>query len=272
MTPAYADNAKSARRGFRLDQETGVLTVKDKLKLKSASEVWWFAHTAAEVELGLDGKSAMLRSNGETVKVEVVVPNGALQPVFTVDPAGPLPSSRVVKGEYPDTGKITRLALRFDGVKDLEFSVVFIPAERTTGTAVPAAEIPLNMEMVSVEEGEVAALLDGDWTTVWSARSYAEVDGDKRYESAFIDIDLEKPVMVSALGLGFDTAFQRRYDLKIKVSNDLKNWEQVFHGHSSKQEGEQLFRFVTQTVRYIRIEGVGDERYQNRYNLLKLYK
>jgi len=272
MTPAYADHAKSAHRGFRLDRGTGALTVKDKLKLKAPSEVWWFAHTAAEVELGADGKSATLRSNGEAVKVEIVVPKGAPQPKFTAEPAGPLPSSRVIKGEYPDAGKITRLALRFEGVKAAEFSVVFRPNARTARRSVPTQTIPLNEEMIKVAEGEVEALLDGDWTTVWSANSYVEEDGVKQYESASIEIDLKTPASVSAVGLGFDTAFQRRYDFKVHVSADGETWEQVFHGHSSKLEGEQRFEFAPRKARYVRIEGLGNERYQNRFNLLKLYQ
>ena len=80
MTSAYANHAKSVRRGFKLDRGTGVLTIRDALKLKKPSEVWWFAHTAAEVELNADGRSATLRSNGETVTVEVLVPAGAPQP------------------------------------------------------------------------------------------------------------------------------------------------------------------------------------------------
>ena len=272
MTPAYANDAKSARRGFRLDRGTGALTVRDELKLKAPSEVWWFAHTAAEVEMNPDGKSATLRSNGEEVIVEVIVPAGALQPEFTAKPAGPLSSSRVVEGEYPDAGKITRLALRLDDVKELEFSVVFRPVERTAGPSVPASLIPLTAEMISAEEGDVSALLDGDWTTVWSANSYVEKEGAKKFVPQQIDIDLRKPTGVQAVGLGFDTAFQRRYDFKIHISADGKAWKQVFHGHSSKKEGEQQFHFAPREARFIRIEGLGNERYQNRFNLLKLYR
>lgn len=271
MTPAYANYAKSARRGFRLDRGTGALTIRDDLKLKGASEVWWFAHTAAEVELGPDGKTATLRSNGEIVEVEVVVPAGAPLPEFTAEPAGPLPMSRVVVGEYPDYGKITRLALRFDDAQELNYSVVFRPVERTARRAVPTAEIPLTAEMISVNEGDVSAMLDGDWTTVWSANSYVEEDDAKKFVAAYIEIELKKATEVAAVGLGFDTAFQRRYDFKIHVSKDGKNWTQVFHGHSSKREGEQQFPFDPVEARFVRIEGLGNERYQNRFNGLKLY-
>ena len=272
MTPAYADNAKSARRGFRLDRGTGALTIKDELKLKAPSEVWWFAHTAAEVELNDDERSATLRSNGKEVTVEVIVPAGAPRPEFTAEPAGPLPISRVIEDEYPDAGKITRLALRFGGVKEFDFSVVFRPLERTARRSIPTTLIPLKADMILVEEGDASALLDGDWTTVWSVNSYVEEDGAKQYKSAYIEVDLGTPAKVQAIGLGFDTAFQRRYDFKIHVSKDGKKWEQVFHGHSSKREGEQRFNFSPTEARYIKIEGLGNERYQNRFNLLKLYQ
>ena len=115
-------------------------------------------------------------------------------------------------------------------------------------------------------------LLDGDWTTVWSANSYVEEEGIKRYESAIIEIDLKKTTAVSAIGLGFESAFQRRYDFKIHLSKEGKNWTQVFHGHSSKREGEQRFRFKPQQARFVRIEGLGNERYQNRFNRLNVYE
>lgn len=272
MTPAYADNARSVTRGFKLDCESGTLTVCDRLELKASGEVWSFLHTAAEVELGADGQSATLSSNGKQIRVEVIVPEGSAAPELTARPAGPLPGSRRISGEYPDCGKITRLALRFEDVKELSFSVIFRPVVRTARRAVPTASIPLNAEMVSATEGDITALLDGDWTTVWSANSYTEVGGEKRYASASIEIDLKKPMAVAAVGLGFDTAFQRRTDFKIHISNDGQAWTQVFHGHSSKCEGEQLFRFAPVAARFVRVEGLGNERYQNRFNLLKLYR
>ncbi|VGO22328.1 galactose-binding domain-containing protein [Pontiella sulfatireligans] len=272
MTPAYADAALKVNRGFMLDRYNGNLLVKDELTLKKPSEVWWFAHTAAEVELMEDGKTALLRSNGKTVRLEVIMLKGTPPPVLTAEPARPLPTSRVIVGEYPDAGKITRLALRFDDVKDLKFSVAFRPQEQPDAQAVPAiAEIPLSVQMVRVAEGDASTLLDGDWTTVWSANSYVEEDGEKIFKPQFIEIDLGKSSPVSSVGLGFDTAFQRRYDFKIHVSTDGKTWEQVFHGHSSKREGEQRFHFPAQKARFIKIEGLGNERYQNRYNLLKLF-
>jgi len=271
MTPAYAKDAKSVRRGFRLDRGTGALMIKDALKLKVPSEVWWFAHTAAEVELNDDGKSATLRSNGKEVTVEVIVPQGMPMPVFTAEPARPLSTSRVIVGEYPDAGKITRLALRFDDAKELKFSVAFRPVALPAAATPAIVEIPLSADRVTVEEGDVAALLDGDWTTVWSADSYVEEGGAKRFVSQVVEIDLKQPVSIAAVGLGFDTAFQRCYDFKIKISKDGTTWEQVFHGHSSKREGEQRFHFAPQQARFIKIEGLGNERYQNRFNLLKLY-
>ena len=42
-------------------------------------------------------------------------------------------------------------------------------------------------------------------------------------------------------------------------------------GHNSKREGEQRFHFEPKNVRYLRIEGLGNERFQNRFNELKLF-
>jgi len=272
MTPAYVDQAKSVRRGFMLDRSTGAMLVQDELVLKQPSEVWWFMHTAAEVELKEGGETVVLSSNNKTVEMSVVVPEGIKQPMFIAEPAKPLPSSRVVKGEYPDLGKITRIALHFTGATKLRFAVSLRPGSSDASSFVPVlSEIPLALENITVTEGDAAVLLDGDWTTVWSANSYVEEDGVKRFVPQSIVIDLENPATVRAVGLGFDTAFQRRYDFNIHVSNDGKQWKQVFHGHSGKREGEQRFFFEPERVRFVKVEGLGNERCQNRFSALKLY-
>ncbi|QHI69317.1 discoidin domain-containing protein [Tichowtungia aerotolerans] len=271
MTPAYAAHAKSVRREFRLDSESGELIVKDELRLKNPSKVWWFMHTAAQVELKDEGRIAVLSSNNKQVEVRVEVLEGQPQPRFVAEPARPLPTSRVVRGEYPNEGKITRLALQFPDAQELTFCVALRPLDTPELRMGSVKEIPLAAKNVRVSEGDAAALLDGDRATVWSANSYIEHNGDKQFVSQFIDIELDAPVEVSAVGLGFDTAFQRRYDFNIYVSNDGKTWEQVFHGQSGKQNGEQRFRFAPRQTRFVRIEGLGNERYQNRFNRLKLY-
>jgi hypothetical protein len=296
MTPAYAKDAQSAHRGFMLDRLTGGMLVQDELVLDKPSEVWWFMHTAAEVELKDGGKAAVLSSNNKTLTLTAVVPDGQVQPVFEATKAKPLPGSRVVAGEYPDEGKITRLALHFMDAKELRFAVSLRPGistkvppfisladwhadageklgliAKTTETLPGVAEIPLKPEAVRVTEGDAAALLDSDWTTSWSADSCVEENGNKRFVPKSIQIDLQELIEVRAVGLGFETSFQRRYDFRIELSNDGKIWKQVFYGQSARPEGVQRFYFPPQKARYVKIEGLGNENYQNKYNELKLY-
>ena len=145
----------------------------------------------AEVELKDGGKTVLLSSNNKTLEISAVVPKGVAQPVFSAEPAKPLPTSRIIKGEYPDYGKITRHALHFTEVKELRFAVSLRPGTSEAPSFVELdqwkamdgkksrivtiedepvlSEIPLKPENINVTEGDAAALLDGDWTTVWAA-------------------------------------------------------------------------------------------------------
>jgi hypothetical protein len=61
LTDAYRQNgARRVRRGIKLVDRRALL-VQDELTLDFPSEVWWFVHTRAAIDVAPDGLTATLR-------------------------------------------------------------------------------------------------------------------------------------------------------------------------------------------------------------------
>ncbi|RKN78984.1 heparinase II/III domain-containing protein [Paenibacillus ginsengarvi] len=130
MLPAYARTADAARRGVKL-AERQRLIVQDEFRTNTPSDVWWFMHTRASVQLAEDGRSALLTQNGKRLWVTMTFPKDAPQPaVFEVQEARPLPESPNPKGQTPNTG-IRKLAIRLTGATDVRMAVELVPLGKT---------------------------------------------------------------------------------------------------------------------------------------------
>lgn len=89
LTPAYAGNAKSVKRGVQLLVRKAVL-VQDEVQTERLADLYWFMLTPAEVALAGDGRSAVLSQKGKTMRVRLLSPAEAK---FEVMKCEPLPSS-----------------------------------------------------------------------------------------------------------------------------------------------------------------------------------
>ena len=72
MTDAYKDYAKSAVRGVLFTNNRRELIVRDEVKMKSRTDLWWFAHTKADITLSTDGKPAILSEGGKQMWVGIL--------------------------------------------------------------------------------------------------------------------------------------------------------------------------------------------------------
>jgi len=88
-------------RVLGLVPQRDAVVVTDRLDFGAPTEVWWFAHTRAAIELADDGKSAILRQNGKSLRAVLVSPAGAR---LVVMDATPLPTSPAPLGQNPNTG------------------------------------------------------------------------------------------------------------------------------------------------------------------------
>jgi hypothetical protein len=89
LTAAYRPAATRVRRGVALLERTRVL-VQDEIETPRRTPVWWFMHTAAEIQLEPGGRTAWLRQNGQALRAQLLSPEAA---VFESRGAAPLPGS-----------------------------------------------------------------------------------------------------------------------------------------------------------------------------------
>ncbi len=123
MTPAYAENAKKAHRGFMLSENRRVATVRDELELNAPSDVYWFMHTRADIELSEDGKEAYLTQNGKKLYVKL---DAKKDLKFTVMDAVPFETSPKLNYQASTDG-IRKLCVYAPSVMKLDMSVSFTP-------------------------------------------------------------------------------------------------------------------------------------------------
>jgi len=131
------DDFTSATRGMYMTPGRRSVVIQDEAVMDFPSEVWWFAHTDAEMVIAEDGKSAMLYLNGE--RMYVCISSGPADAVFTAMEARPLPTSPVAPDEnYRSFGK---LAIHAKDVSEMTLTVEFIPLK--AGEAAPSAVTPV---------------------------------------------------------------------------------------------------------------------------------
>ncbi len=124
MLDAYDSyGVDSICRGVSLFDDRSRVLLRDEITCESASEIYWFAHTKAQITLSADGRTAELSQNGKALLAQIVEPaNGR----FTTMAADPLPSSPVITGEY-SRQEYRKLAIHLEDVITTALTVVFTP-------------------------------------------------------------------------------------------------------------------------------------------------
>lgn len=69
LSSDYKETTNKYERGFLLSDNRRVLTVRDEISLKEESEMYWFGHTTANVEI-IGNNTAILTSDNKQLKVE----------------------------------------------------------------------------------------------------------------------------------------------------------------------------------------------------------
>lgn len=119
LSDIYADDVQKALRGIMLNEGRTAVTVEDEITMKERGEVWWFAHTDADIELSPCGKTAVLTKNGKKMKVQILS-----EGIFEVMDAKPLPSSPVIEGQNENAG-IRKLAIHLTDFEEGRIIVGF---------------------------------------------------------------------------------------------------------------------------------------------------
>jgi hypothetical protein len=122
LSPAYARQARKVWRGLALLNGRQVL-IQDEIETPAPSEVWWFLHTPAAVQLSPDSRTAILSQNAKRCEVRLLQPANA---AFELCKARPLPLSPhpLRQGDNPG---IQKLAIKLSQVQDLRLAVSLTP-------------------------------------------------------------------------------------------------------------------------------------------------
>lgn len=153
LTPAYAKWATAANRGVMLTDNRSAVVVRDEITMKKPVDYYWFAHTAADIEVSADKKSAILTLNGKRLWTGII--DGA-EAEFSVMDAAPLPTSPNPSGQIVNTG-IRKLTIAIPRATEVNISVAFVPLY---GDAAVPAQIPQVQTLAefSIEDGAIPVL------------------------------------------------------------------------------------------------------------------
>ena len=120
MTDAYRMNAATkVTRDFELYNNRSSLKITDNVRCIIPSEIYWFMHTKADIEISEDGKSAILTINGKQMKATL---HGDGE--FSVMPAEALGGAYEYDADYSDINKLT---VHLEGVTKAEICVTLEP-------------------------------------------------------------------------------------------------------------------------------------------------
>ncbi|TLS51341.1 carbohydrate-binding protein [Paenibacillus antri] len=151
MTDLYSKDAGEMLRGMMLTADRTELIVQDEIKLKLPSEVYWFMHTPADIEIVEGGRAALLRSQDKKLYVEMTeAPAGA---AFAAMDAAPLPTSPNPEGQSSNEG-MRKLAIHMEHVQEATLSIRMVPLYSSDPLPAPAAgAVPLHAW--SIPDGEL---------------------------------------------------------------------------------------------------------------------
>jgi len=122
LTKAYVRSARRVLRGIAMPDRRGIL-VQDEVETRRPSDVWWFMHTRAEIEIDDEGDDAMLTQCDAHLSARILRPSGAR---FEVMDAMPLPTSSNPIDQAKNEG-FRKLATYLGNTTDVRIVVSLAP-------------------------------------------------------------------------------------------------------------------------------------------------
>ena len=154
LSANYAENAKSAVRGYFFTDDRNSLVVRDEISLSSTDEsiIYWFMQTDAAVEIADDNKSAILTQNGKQVKLEYVTGGENVTSIeLSVGKSEPLSTSPVVSGDSY-ASSTNRIAMKLTAKGDVSITTKLTPVD-IAGSGIE--NYNKNISEWSVEDGTI---------------------------------------------------------------------------------------------------------------------
>jgi hypothetical protein len=140
LSPVYDRDAISVRRGVGLRQKRQAVVIQDEIKLRTPGTVWWSMHTSAAVELQENGRVAILRKGGQSLRLDIQSPARA---AFVLRDASYLPGlSFTLSKNSPNTFQgdiVKKLTVALEHVSSTTLAVgMKLVTDTRTVPAVPA--------------------------------------------------------------------------------------------------------------------------------------
>ena len=127
--------ATAVKRSLALFDNRTRVRLRDEITCSSASTIYWFAHTKANISISSDGKTATLTRGGKTLLAQIASPDGAK---FTQMDAKPLSSSPNPEGQNANEG-YRKLVIKLTKTTSASITVFFTPVleESDKGKSLP---------------------------------------------------------------------------------------------------------------------------------------
>lgn len=127
LTEAYERDVTKYTRGYYFGDNRTSLTVQDELSLKGDTELYWFMHTKADIEIIDNTKAKFTADDGSgktlTVDIHCNIPDYTVK----VMESEPLPSSPVVAGQGSNAGTRKLAIYAPNATGDVQISVKLSP-------------------------------------------------------------------------------------------------------------------------------------------------
>jgi len=125
LSGAYAVQAGSVLRGVALSDDRRRVLIQDEVRSRLATDVWWFMHTKAEIDVAADGRSALMSRGDARLWARILSPDGAR---FTVMEACPIPNTADPPAQATNDG-VRKLTIHHEKAVSPTLAVLLVPLE-----------------------------------------------------------------------------------------------------------------------------------------------
>lgn len=155
LTDVYSENLSAYKRGIYFGDDRNTLTVQDEFTLtKGGSDIYWFMHTKADIEISPDKKSAILSESGQQLRVEF--DTSFADYTLEVMDAKPLPTTPERPDQKQNKG-FRKLVLKAKGSREQYITAKLIPVEPRKNYEA-AKYVPISDW--SIPDGEIEPLMN----------------------------------------------------------------------------------------------------------------
>lgn len=157
LSDIYKRDVTNYERGFYFGDNRNTVLIRDEISLKNTSELYWFMHTRADIEIK-NNNTAILRSDGKELLVEIKCSDNNF--LLGQMDAEPLDCSPKVEGQANNVG-VKKLFIHSSNISgDVDISVKLTPmgcyfeSEEITSSSISSWELPFEDDTPAISKAE----------------------------------------------------------------------------------------------------------------------